>query len=97
MTAFAKTSGFTFPYLYDASQEVARAYDAACTPDFFLFDADLRLAYRGRLDASRPGNGEPVTGADMRAALDRVLAGGSIPEAEQVPSAGCSIKWLEAA
>ena len=94
MTAFAAERNFTFPYLYDASQEVARAYDAACTPDFFLFDADLKLAYRGRLDASRPGNDEPVTGADLRAALDRVLAGEAIPEDEQVPSAGCSIKWL---
>ena len=94
MAAFAETRGFTFPYVYDESQEVARAYDAACTPDFFLFDADLRLAYRGRLDASRPGNDAPVDGADLRAALDRVLAGEAVPEAEQVPSAGCSIKWL---
>ena len=93
MAAFAKTHGFTFPYCYDASQEVARAYDAACTPDFFLFDGELRLAYRGRLDESRPGSGKPVTGRDMRAALDRVLAGQSVPESEQVPSAGCSIKW----
>ena len=95
MAAFAKTHGFTFPYCYDASQEVARAYDAACTPDFYLFDADLRLAYRGRLDDSRPNSGRPVTGRDLRAALDRTLASEPVPEAEQVPSAGCSIKWKE--
>lgn len=97
MTDFARERGFTFPYLYDESQEVARAYDAACTPDFFLFDAELELAYRGRLDASRPGNDVPVTGEDMRAALDKVIAGDSIPEDEQTPSTGCSIKWLETA
>ena len=97
MAAFAKTHGFTFPYCYDASQEVARAYDAVCTPDFFLFDADLELAYRGRLDESRPNSGKPVTGADMRHALDLILAGESVPEERQVPSAGCSIKWREAA
>ena len=95
MAGFAKMHGFTFPYCYDESQEVAKAYDAVCTPDFFLFDADLKLAYRGRLDESRPGSGKPVTGADMRAALDKVLAGESVPEREQVPSAGCSIKWKE--
>ena len=93
MAAFAKTHGFTFPYCYDASQEVARAYDAACTPDFFLFDADLHLAYRGRFDESRPKSGTPVTGADMRKALDLMLAGELVPDAMQVPSAGCSIKW----
>jgi len=93
MAAFAKTNGFTFPYCYDESQDVAKAYDAACTPDFFLFDKSLKLAYRGRLDASRPNSGTPVTGVDMRAAIDKVIAGQSIPEAQQVPSAGCSIKW----
>lgn len=93
MSAFAKTQGFTFPYCYDESQSVARAYDAACTPDFFLFDANLKLAYRGRLDESRPNSGKPVTGVDMRGALDQILAGESVPESEQVPSAGCSIKW----
>ena len=93
MAAFAKTHGFTFPYCYDESQDVARAYDAVCTPDFFLFDGELKLAYRGRLDESRPKSGTPVTGADMRRALDLVLGGGPVPEASQAPSAGCSIKW----
>lgn len=92
----AEEVGFGFPYLFDASQETARAYSAACTPDFFLFDSDHRLAYRGRFDASRPRNDEPVTGVDLRAALDAVLKGESIPEAEQRPSMGCSIKWREA-
>ena len=95
MTAFAKTNGFDFPYLYDESQAAARAYDAACTPDFFLFDGDMELAYRGRLDESRPGSGLPVTGTDMRNAIDKILNGESIKEADQKPSAGCSIKWLE--
>ncbi len=95
MAAFAKTHGFTFPYCYDESQEVARAYDAACTPDFFLFDSDLNLSYRGQLDGSRPKSGKPVTGEDLRTALDKVLAGQQIPEADQVPSAGCSIKWKD--
>jgi peroxiredoxin len=85
-------AGWRFPYLYDATQEVARAYRAACTPDFFLFDAGHRLAYRGQLDDSRPGSGVPVTGRDLRAALDAVLAGAT-PTAEQAPSIGCSIKW----
>jgi len=84
--------GYTFPYLFDETQEVARAYRAACTPDFFLFDADRRLAYRGQYDASRPGNGVPVTGADLAAAVDAVLAGEAPPEA-QTPSMGCNIKW----
>ena len=84
--------GYTFPYLYDESQEVAKAYRAACTPDFFLFDANQRLVYRGQFDDSRPGNGMPVTGNDLRAALDAVLAGKPGPR-EQKPSIGCNIKW----
>jgi peroxiredoxin len=85
-------AGYPFPYLFDGSQEVAAAYHAACTPDFFLFDADRLLAYRGQLDDSRPGNDVPVTGADLRAALDAVLAGRPV-SAPQKPSLGCSIKW----
>lgn len=88
----AKTFGFNFPYLYDEKQAVARAYEAACTPDFFLFDAGFRLVYRGQFDASRPGNGIPVTGEDLRAAIDAVLADKS-PLADQRPSIGCNIKW----
>ncbi|HEY1987283.1 MAG TPA: thioredoxin family protein [Terracidiphilus sp.] len=88
----AETMGFRFPYLYDESQKVARAYDAACTPDFFLFNADLKLVYRGQFDKSRPGNGIPVTGEDLRAAIDSLLAGRAI-EGEQRPSIGCNIKW----
>jgi peroxiredoxin len=84
--------GFTFPYVFDETQAVARAYKAACTPDFFLYDADRKLVYRGQLDGSRPGNGVPVTGEDLRAALDAVLAGASVP-ADQKPSIGCNIKW----
>ena len=84
--------GYTFPYLKDASQQVAKAYGAACTPDFFLFDGDRRLAYHGQFDDARPGNGKPVTGADLRAAVDVVLAGGT-PSAVQIPSIGCNIKW----
>ncbi|HEY8901253.1 MAG TPA: thioredoxin family protein [Chthoniobacterales bacterium] len=84
--------GFPFPMLYDESQEVARAYTAACTPDFFLFDRDQKLAYRGRLDDSTPGNGKLVTGADLRVALEFVLAGKPGPQV-QAPSLGCSIKW----
>jgi len=87
-----KAAGYVFPYCYDESQEVAKAYGAACTPDFFLFDADRRLVYRGQLDDSRPSNGLPVTGADLRAAADAVLAGEPVP-AEQKPSIGCNIKW----
>lgn len=94
LRAFAQESGLTFPLLYDESQEVARAYTAACTPDFFLFDAAHRLAYRGRLDDSTPGNGRPVTGADLRGALRAVLAGQPVPAGEH-PSLGCSIKWRE--
>ena len=84
--------GYVFPYLYDASQEVAKAYRAACTPDFFLFDAGRRLVYRGQLDDSRPSNSAPVDGRDLRAALDAVLTGGPVPE-PQKPSIGCNIKW----
>jgi len=88
----AERVGYTFPYLYDETQEVARAYDAACTPDFYVFDADRKLVYRGRLDKSRPQNDEPQDGADLRAALDALLAGRPLPE-KQYPSAGCNIKW----
>ena len=85
-------AGYTFPYLFDASQEVAKAYRAACTPDLYVFDATQRLVYRGQLDDSRPKNAVPVTGKDLRAALDAVLAGKPVP-AEQRPSLGCNIKW----
>ena len=95
MVEEATDAGYQFPYLYDESQEVAKAYKAACTPDFFLFDADMTLAYRGQFDDSRPGNDLPVTGADLRAACDQVLAGESVP-VEQNPSIGCNIKWVEA-
>jgi len=88
----ASEQGYTFAYLFDESQEVAKAYRAACTPDFFLYDAQHRLVYRGQLDASRPGNGIPVTGTDLRAAIEAVLAGRT-PPAEQTPSIGCNIKW----
>lgn len=84
--------GYVFPYLFDESQEVAKAYGAACTPDFFLFDGDGRLAYRGQFDASRPSLDVPVTGADLRAAADAVLAGRA-PADAQIPSVGCNIKW----
>jgi peroxiredoxin len=87
-----KKVGYTFPYLYDESQEAARAYDAACTPDFFVYDGDRKLAYRGQMDDSRPGNNKPNDGADLRAALDAVLAG-KAPSATQKPSVGCNIKW----
>jgi len=92
MAKVAQEIGYTFPYLYDESQEVAKAYHAACTPDFFLFDAHRRLAYRGQMDGSRPGNNVPVTGADLRRALDAVLAGKPVP-GEQRASIGCGIKW----
>jgi peroxiredoxin len=88
----ARVLGYTFPYLLDASQAVARAYRAACTPDFFLFDAGRHLVYRGQFDDSRPGNDRPVTGADLRAAVDAVLAG-KRPAPDQRPSLGCNIKW----
>ena len=92
MAEEAKAAGYTFSYLFDATQAVAKAYGAACTPDFFLFDADRRLVYRGQLDDSRPGNRKPVTGADLRAAIDALLAGRPLA-AEQKPSIGCNIKW----
>lgn len=85
-------ANYSFPYLYDETQEVAKAYHAACTPDFFLFDAHQKLVYRGQFDDSRPGNGKQVTGADLKAALDAVLDGKPIP-AGQRPSVGCNIKW----
>ena len=84
--------GYSFPYLFDAEQTVAKAYRAACTPDFFLFDGELKLFYRGQFDSARPGNTEPVTGADLRAAADALLNGQPAP-AEQRPSIGCNIKW----
>ena len=86
--------GYAFPYLFDETQEVAKAYHAACTPDFFLFDADHKLVYRGQMDDSRPKTDRPVTGADLRAALDALLAG-QPPLATQTPSLGCNIKWME--
>jgi hypothetical protein len=88
----ARTAGYSFPYLFDESQEVAKAFQAACTPDFFLFDGKRRLAYRGQFDSSRPSNQIPVTGEDLRAAADAVLAGDE-PAAQQTPSIGCNIKW----
>jgi peroxiredoxin len=92
LKAFAREEGVSFPFAYDETQEVAQAYTAACTPDFFLFDKKLELAYRGQLDDSRPGNGKPVTGKDLRAAIDALLTGKSV-NPNQVPSIGCNIKW----
>jgi len=92
MAEEARAAGYVFPYLYDESQEVAKAYRAACTPDIYLFDKDQRLVYRGQFDDSRPGNSIPVTGKDLRAAIDAVLAGKPVP-ANQKPSIGCNIKW----
>jgi peroxiredoxin len=92
MRRIATDKGFTFPYLYDESQQVAKAYQAVCTPDFFLFDGERRLAYRGQFDGSRPGNGVAVTGSDLRAACKALLGGTPVP-AKQTPSVGCSIKW----
>jgi peroxiredoxin len=92
MKEIAREQGYTFPYLYDESQAVAKAYDAACTPDFYVFDAAARLYYRGRLDASRPKNDLPCNGADLRAALEDLLHGRPAPE-KQYPSGGCNIKW----
>jgi peroxiredoxin len=91
MAQLAAHKRFNFPYLYDASQAVAQAYQAVCTPDLYLFDQARHLVYRGQFDASRPGNKQPVTGADLRAAADATLAGRTIKE--QVPSVGCNIKW----
>ena len=87
-----KAAGYSFPYLYDETQEVAKAYSAACTPDFFVFDSERKLVYRGQLDDARPGNGEPVDGRDLRAALDAALEGEPAPEVQK-PSMGCNIKW----
>ena len=92
----AETFGYSFPYLYDETQSVAAAYTAMCTPDFFLFDAGNKLAYRGRLDESRPDSGIPVTGRELRGAVEAVLVGDSAP-GEQFPSIGCSIKWKNGA
>lgn len=92
MRELAQRENFAFPYVYDESQSVAKAYDAACTPDFFLFDSGLRCVYRGQFDGSRPGTAVPVTGADLRAAMNAVLAG-KLPSSEQSPSLGCNIKW----
>jgi peroxiredoxin len=84
--------GYEFPYVYDESQQIAKAYQAACTPEFYLFDADRRLVYRGRFDAATPGNGEPVTGKDLRHAVDAMLSGAA-PDPDQKPGIGCNIKW----
>jgi hypothetical protein len=92
LAAFANDQGFPFPILFDDTQKTAKDYGAACTPDFFLYDATGRLVYRGQLDDSRPGNDKPLDGADLRAALDAVLASRPVP-ADQKPSIGCNIKW----
>ncbi|MEO1495629.1 MAG: thioredoxin family protein [Planctomycetota bacterium] len=92
MVAEAEARGYVFPYLYDETQGVAKAYQAACTPDFFLYDNEHKLAYRGQFDATRPDSGQAPTGVDLRAACDAVLAGQPTP-AEQLPSIGCNIKW----
>ena len=94
MARLAKDTGFTFAYLYDETQEVAKAYQAACTPDFFLFDKEKRLAYRGQMDDSRPGNNIPITGLDLIKAMDAVLTG-RVVSTEQKPSMGCNIKWKQ--
>ena len=94
MTIHAAKVGYTFPYLYDETQEVAKAYDAACTPDFYVFDKDMKLSYRGRLDASRPGNNIPLSGDDLSKAIDAAMEG-KVYEGDQYPSAGCNIKWLK--
>ena len=93
MVREAEERGYKFPYLYDDTQDVAKAYHAACTPDFFLFDGDCRLVYRGQFDSSRPDSGIPVTGEDLRAVVDAVLAGKK-PSGDQRPSIGCNIKWI---
>lgn len=92
MWKFARKHNFSFPYLYDRTQEVARNYKAACTPDFYLFDESLKLVYRGQLDNSRPGNGIPVNGRDLREAMDAVMSSRKVPGVQK-PSLGCSIKW----
>jgi peroxiredoxin len=94
MASLVRESDFTFPYLYDEAQEVAKSYSAACTPDFFLFDGERSLVYRGQMDDSRPGNGIPVTGADLTVAIDAVLVGKPLGQ-EQKPSMGCNIKWKQ--
>jgi thiol-disulfide isomerase/thioredoxin len=96
MRQFAASHGFTFPYLYDASQEVAKEYQAACTPDFFVFDAHRGLAYRGQMDDSRPKSDRPLTGSDLRKAIDCVLVGTPLPEPQKA-SIGCNIKWKSGA
>ena len=93
MKAEAASAGYHFPYLYDATQETAHAYRAACTPDFFLFDGDHALVYRGQFDSSRPGNDVAITGEDLKAACDAVLSGQSVAD-DQMPSIGCNIKWV---
>ena len=93
MKRHAKSEGYPFPYLYDESQTVAKAYDAACTPDFYVFDSNLKLTYRGQLDDSRPGNGIPVTGTDLRYALDCLINKTKNDELQK-PSIGCGIKWI---
>ena len=92
MKAVAERLGYPFPYLFDESQEIASEYDAACTPDFFIYDKTLKLVYRGQMDDSRPGNGKPVTGSDIRDALDELIEGNELSTA-QIPSIGCNIKW----
>lgn len=95
MLEVATRHGYPFPYLYDETQQTARAYSATCTPDFFLFDQDLKLAYRGRFDNSSPGNNQPITGSDLYAAAEALAAGKPV-EGEQFPSMGCNIKWKQA-
>ena len=96
MKEAAASLQYPFPYLYDETQQTAKAYEAACTPDFFIYDGNLQLAYRGQLDDARPGNGMPVTGADIRQALDCLLGGQPAPAAQK-PAIGCNIKWKETA
>jgi len=95
MAMFADQNGFEFPYCYDQSQQVAKAYDAACTPDFFVYDKQHKLRYRGQMDNSRPGNDLPVTGHDLKAAMQAILEG-KLPDPNQQPSIGCNIKWRSA-
>ena len=95
MKQLAEEKDFSFPYLYDETQEVARAYDAACTPDFSVFDANRRCVYRGQFDGSRPGNDVPITGEDIRRVCETLLAGEAVSSLDQIPSIGCNIKWRE--